>query len=379
MKPWLARPVVARLLEPVAWTTALLVVLSDHATIDGRRIALLGLVYAAARLITDTAPNLVVGPRLEAKPYAEHVIRQSLARVKLTLGLLSMLFAFGVVRALDIDLGLSTLHWLIGLPIVLASHAVALPVVREHRGVPVARPNIGPATGAIVFLGFAVFAHFGHHVGSRFEPIQVASIAIVVSNVVVGAIQRLVAAARKFNRPGYSFIFADLGALDRNSTIEDDKIAYRVATLVPFLVLPLIPAGLDLAFDSAVDPRLVVLATFAATLPPLLFDAKRRTFRFRFTAYGIAAALGLAWFAGGFDPQHRSLLAVAAFVMGYPAINALVDLGARRSLITLLLVYLLAKTFVALRFSGSNWPLAEFLFALLAMAAALEQDSKRHG
>jgi hypothetical protein len=375
----LRRPAAARLAEPLLWALSLGVAFSRLPPEEACRLAGYAAAYLVARIVADTGPNLAGAARLESAPYSEHWIRRALGRVKLGLALLVTLpvlpLAAAIGGASHASSGapdLTTALWLLA---ALASHAVAAPILREHRGVSRARPSLGPAAAALAFLPFAAFATPG---AERFAALAV--IALIGCNVVVGGIQRYVAAAMKLNRPGSGFGHTDLAA--RAVDAAPLEIARHSLALTPFLLLPIAPALCDLVAQPEIDPRLALLAVTVAAIPPILFDAKRRARRFRIASYACAAALALAFLAClllGADAEARPLLSTAVLLVAYPPLNALIGRGARRSVGALLLIHLLARALLARQWPELRWPLVEVALVVLAMAAALEYGEREGG
>ncbi len=364
------RPVAARLAEPLLWCVALALTFRMHPE-QARRMVEIGGLFLVLRLVCDTAPNLVVCGRLEEAPFSEHYVRRALLRVKLRLTLLFVLLAAWAVPHLLVDPRGSRsgdfLRAIEILALTMASYAIASPIVREHRGIPTARPSIGPSWGALVFALTTLIAR-----PDLDGLVRIAVPSIIVGNVLGAGVQRYLAAASRLARPGFGISQAERDPSGHEAAVHDMHIVERALAVAPFLLLPLVPALSDFYSDARVLPECVLFAVTASALPPILFDAKRRARRFRLISYGLALILAASSFLFDAPGAARPVLDTAVLLVAYPPLNALLARGARRGVITALVLYVLAKTFLVLEFPDVAWPIAEALLAVMATAGALE-------
>lgn len=371
----LLRPVAARLAEPVLCSIAFASFFASAGATgaeaagfahDPRSVASVAIAFLAARLVVDTAPNLVVCGRLEAAPYAEHYILRSLARVKLVLGTFVTLLALVVATIFDHALAAAQSSAAL-LAAALLSYSITAPVVLSHRGVPTARPSIAPFLSAALLV---LLCPFVREDGGSFLKAFAGS--ILVGNALGGGIQRYRAAARRLARPGSIHVQSKYDPIAHSMESEHATILAHAVGSAPFLLLPLVPAWIDFRLDAATPPLAVLAAFLAAALPPILFDAKRPVRRFRFTSYSAAFALFVASWWVADRAASRPLLDTAFLLAAYPSLNALLARGARRALISCLVVYALSRIVLAIHAPATPWPIAEALLVVLSTAAVLE-------
>lgn len=341
-------------------------VVAETSTPDPRAVASIAIAFLAARLVVDTAPNLVVCGRLEAAPYAEHYIRRSLARVKLMLGVFVTLLVVVASTLFGATL-LPNAETAALLAAALLSYSITAPVVLSHRGVPTARPSVAP------FLSAAMLILCSPFVGSDGTTFLTTFAAcILAGNAIGGGIQRYLAAARRLSRPGSIHVQSSFDPIARAMESEHATILAHALASAPFLLLPLAPGWVDFQLDPRIPPLAVLAAFLAAALPPILFDAKRPARRFRFSSYSAAAILALTAWSLDDATATRPLLDTAFLLAAYPSLNALLARGARRSLVSCLIVYALGKAVLAIHAPATTWPIAEAVLVVLASAALLE-------
>lgn len=380
IRNWMQRPVAARLAEPLLYSLAFACYFAGtestgpstaSGAFDHRAFALIAAGFLLARLVVDTAPNLVVCGRLEAVPYGEHYVRRSLARVKakltiaIALGcLLAVTFGVDLLGLASAPLPRNSLFLLVA---ALASYTITAPVVLAHRGVPTARPSIAPCLGAALFLTSSLLPGLDER-----DAWTAFLVCVLLGNLIGGGVQRYLAAARRIARPGSIHVQSTYDPIAHAMESEHATILTRALAVAPFLLLPVAPALFDLILDPNVPPGYALAAMLAAALPPILFDAKRPARRFRLTAYSMSAILLVAgaWVDDG--SASRPLIDTGLLLLAYPPLNTLLARGARRSLISCVVTYALAKSVLAMQFPATPWPIAESLLVLLAMAAVLE-------
>ena len=244
----------------------------------------------------------------------------------------------------------------------LCSFAVATPVVREHRGVPVARPSLGPGAAALAFALVAWLL-------PREAPAlcRAGLLLVATGNVLVGGAQRYSAAASRIRRhPMFSYAEADFQARGRSRSEEERFLAPRTAMMVPFLLVPVWPSALDvLGGDGALWPAIV--AAYLAGLPAILFDAKHGSLRFGLASAGVAVALlSLHRIA---TPHPTVALEAALIVLAYPAASALLVRGRQRLAGQAFAVLLLSRLVVDVP-ALEHVPIIEASFLALLTAAA---------
>lgn len=378
MRHLAGRPVAARLLEPLTWAAAFGLAVPRIGDAAAAEVLAVGALFLLARLASDTAPNLVVCERLEAAPFDERPIRRALASAKLTLALGAALACFvacghlprlAAVWAKAIaDLGGGAV-FTIGLLATLASFTIASPVVRGHRGIPIARPNLGPAAGALLFLAGAPLS------ATTAAEISIhAAVAIVLGNLVVGSIQRYRAAAARLASPAVQGgTPQDLRAGSSFRPEEERYLALGALRILPFLLLPAWPPLASALAGTIENPRAALAAALVAAMPPILFDAKRGSRRFGAAAVAGAAVLFAFGLAGTGDPL---LVRTAVVMLAFPPASRLIARGQPRILVRAFILLVLATAAQAILLPRSSLPLAELLAAGLIAAAALRCDAR---
>lgn len=375
------RPVLARVLEPLAFAAAACSVSLRLEGIDAYRAAQLGALFLVARLICDTSPNVIVCRRLEEAPYGEHYIRRVLATVKITLAVgFTVLVYFaariigGEAQALVIGSdggggtgGTGAARFLLGMPLVLASYAVAAPVVLQHRGVPVARPSLGPSVGAIIVALLCLSGALAPR-----TLLLAGVLALLFGNLVVGTAQRYRAATRRMRHPSIAFAFGDRSVAKHFHADDDRMLIRRALEIAPLMLLPVAPALLALFPPLGGAPASMIAATLAASIaatPAILFDAKLGSRRFALTALLCALAAVAASFRAEAPPDAQVLRASAALLLAFPGLSRLIARGDGRFVASALCVWALARGLVA-----PPWP--ELLLALVAAALAVAPERR---
>ncbi|MFG0318787.1 MAG: hypothetical protein ACF8XB_16055, partial [Planctomycetota bacterium JB042] len=290
LKGALARPVIARLAEPLGWATGLAFTLPALPPDDEGAALRAAALFLVARLVVDTAPNLHAAARLEAEPYDQRPLRRALARVKLTVALGCAVAAWLVLH-LTPDLsraaGGATNVWFLLLA-VLSTYVVVTPVLREHRGLPIARPNLGPAAGALLF---AVTGPLAPPPSAAALLVRGAA-CVVLGNLLFGLGQRYRAAARRIDRPLESWSLADPRTRELVlPRAERDLVRSALATWPLLLLLVWPPVCAALAGRIA-DPRALLATALIGSLPAILFDVTRPGLRTTAAAVAAAALLG---------------------------------------------------------------------------------------
>lgn len=370
---WIWRPVTARLLEPSAWLVAWAVLgarLPDS-TIDD--IAPVFLSYLVLRLVADTAPNLRVCARLEDAPYDERPIRHALVRAKLLLALALVLGAWFALRFLDESSVLfraarsaggapAFAGWMF---LVLASFAFATPVLRDHRGVPIARPSLGPGAGALLVLAAAPW------LPARPGPLLAAvALAIVAGNVVVGGAQRYLSAARRLKNPAFVLGVGDPQARGRRRD-EEERLVREALSAAPFVLLPVWPVLVAVSLGRA-EVTHAAGAAFLTGLPPTLFDAKLPSRRFALTSVLCAGCAALLFAA----TQEELFLEAAALAATWPLANRLLHAGRARLLAICIVILVLGSAVFASVPWPAAWILDELLFAACLACAAFVRNPR---
>lgn len=371
----LYRPVVARIVEPVAWCGALALWTSRSAPSTMWPIAAALAVALLARLIADTAPNLVASPRLEDAPYDEPPIRQALTRTKLLLAV-SLALLWHVLACLstpgDPVVVISTaaggpIPMTLGLLLFLASFTAAPPILREHRGVPIARPSLAPSTGALMVLMTAAWT--GPAPG---HILSAATVAVVAANVIVGGAQRYQAAARRIRNPARNFAVGNLpqGSLDR---ADEDRVLLSGAIRAAGFVITPVWVPVQTLFAGTSTPVAAGLAALLAAAPALVFDAKRPSVRFDALSMAAVIALLSAHFATSAEPYLRT----AAIACAWPPASRILARG-RAGALGLCCALLITTTALTTRLSPDlPAPAAEILFAVCVFIAASRCDRPR--
>lgn len=365
----------ARLLEPCIWigiATHLVFVHSDADRIATLRLLALFLVL---RLCVDTAANLVVAPRLEEAPYDQRRIRRGLSGAKLVFALIASiaaplaLHALGAVhpgaeRTIVAAGGFERL--LLALSICLCSYSMNTPLLREHRGLAVARPTLGPAVGAFVAALALPFVD-----ATPRAAFLTIAFAVAASNFVIGGWQRFAAAAERLKSPLFFLTDADVRTDPRSGAAESTRLALEAMRRMPFLLLPVLAPVFAVTLHPEGSPFAALLALAACAAPPLAFDAVKGGRRFHAAALAAAALLVATWALGPGSLRGAPVLAQAALVpvVYLPASRALRH-GAATSIALAILLYALVRVWAS-RFVGlDGTPLAEAVLLVFAAWAA---------
>jgi len=313
------------------------------------------------RLVSDTAPNLVVAERLEVDPYDDRRIRRALMTVKFTLGMAFVVILFfatattngAIAPVVTVVGGRGPL--LLGMFAVLAVNAIAIPRVRVHRGVPIARPSAGPAAGALLFvvLAFLVPTIFPTraNVGvSDFTASWILTLAggsALVGTLVVGTAQRIHAATRRLSATSFGLIHGDVRESPRSGPEEASRTLLESLRVAPFLFIPLLPALLRLwtSHTPLVNPLLI--AGSLAVVPPLLFDARKGGRRFTVTSALTATVLLAAGLAASELRGGMVLVETGCVVLAYPLFASLFRTGRATLVAVCMLTYFLCRVGMA--------------------------------
>lgn len=360
----------ARLAEPVLWTATLLHIVDAGDPERAAAILPCLAVFLPLRLIADTAPNLVASGRIEAAPYDDRLIRRALARVKLTLALALALALQLIIALAPVGSGLASIDAtlagsggpLFWFALALTSYSLASPAVREHRGVPVARPSLAPAVAAGSALAIACLTHLdGPGLARRFL------LLIAAANLVVGLLQRYLAASRRLHHPLFTYAYAEVNPSTRSQAWEEAVLIRAALKTAPFLLLPIWPAVFA-ALARTTPPWLAVAIMPLAGLPPLLYDAKRNSPRFRIAS--LIAAIGLLslWRAAPGLPSP--CVETALLVLAYPAASRLIESGFAGTVGRAVLLLLLARPLLHAIAPALAWPVAELLTCFFVTVAA---------
>ncbi len=372
LKGALGRPVTARLAEPLGWASGLAIGLAGLPPEGAATTLRAAALFLVARLVVDTAPNLHAAARMEREPYDQRPLRRALGRVKLTVALGCAVVAWLVLHGtpdLSRAAGGTTNGWVLLLA-VLSTYVVVTPVLREHRGLPIARPNLGPTAGALLFALTGVLAP-----PPTAPALLVRGAAcVVLGNLLFGLGQRYRAAARRIDRPLDSWSLADPRTRDLVlPRAEHDLVRSALATW-PLLLLPVWPPVCAAFAGRFADPRALLAAALVGALPAILFDVTRPGLRTTAAAVAAAALLGaLASLAA--PPDDRTLLAAAATALVLPGGSALLARGHARALITAATAVVLARAFSTVApqslSSPLEWPVPELCGAIAVSFAAL--------
>ncbi len=331
--------------------------------------------FLVARLIVDTGPNVLAAARLESAPYDERAIRSALARVKAMLALAVSIAVFALATLSDAPAWthLAVLvggpdRLMLGLVTVLLTYAVATPAVREHRGIPIARPNLGPAAAAALFLATRILTPAS-------SPLAAAAVSIVVGNLTFGPIHRFRAAARRIGSPREHLRDADLRARELVRPREESYLAGHALWIAPFLVAPVAPA-LAATFARQGTINAILIAAFVAAMPPILFDAKSGSVRF--IVASVAAAGALIGIREIVFPGDHTLIQTALVVASYPFASRLLRCGEIRMAGLVTVVYLVAKH-LSTRFPQgfTNWSTEALLVLLMVTASVVAARARR--
>lgn len=284
------RPVGARLREPLALAAAVAIWRSGLPDDEARTLLRVLALFAVARLVSVTAPNLDAARELESAPFEDRSIRRSLGRVQAT-----FVLAVGVVllcaarfQALPLPQPLTTTGGILIFVATLATYAFCPPTLRDHRGVPIARPNPGPTAGTIAVFALSPFLR----ATDLDRGLLLAAACIAAGNLAVGLGRRVQEAYERLSAPYRGAGSAPDGGLARRRDERERRLLLRAAVAAPLLVYLLWPALLLVFGDDAPSGR-ALAAALAPALPPLLFDARRGSPRFMAAATG-AAALAFA-------------------------------------------------------------------------------------
>lgn len=372
---FLARPVVARLLEPCLWVAIAALLVMTHA--DGDRVATLQLLalFLVLRLCVDTAANLVVAPRLEEAPYDQRRIRRGLSGAKLVFALSASIAAPlalhalgsvhpGAARTIAAAGGFERL--LLALTVCLCSYSMSTPLLREHRGLPVARPNLGPAAGAFVAALALPFVE----ATPRAAFLSIA-FAVAASNFVIGGWQRFAAAAERLKSPLFFLTDADVRTDPRSGAAESTRLALDAVRRMPFLLLPVLAPVFAVTLHPEGSPFAALLAVAACAAPPLAFDAVKGGRNFFGAAIASSLLLAATWMFGPETLRGAPVLAQSALVpiVYLPASRAL-RCGAATSIALAILLYALVRVWASRLETLDTTPLAEAVLLVFAAWAA---------
>lgn len=371
----LRRPVTARLLEPLLWGAAVWAALHRRPPDEAFRLLEVAAVFLIARLAVDTGPNLLAATRLESAPYDERSIRRALNRVKSMLALAAALVVLFLSVASDApawreiaEFGGGPIGLMLRFAIVLLTYGVATPVLREHRGVPIARPNLGPAAAAAFFLTT-------QWPRPTVAPLAAAAVSIVAGNLTVGLIQRYREAARRIGSASEHLRDADLRARELVRPREERYLSVNALGVIPFLLTPIAPA-VAATFAMRGDVEAILVAAIVAALPPILFDAKRGSLRF--TAASLVSATALAALGALAFERDHTLIQTAIVVASYPLASRLLRCGEARLAGLVTSVYLVAKS-ISTGFpqAFNDWSTELALLLLMAVAAVVAGRARR--
>jgi hypothetical protein len=370
-----ARPVVARLLEPCAWialTTRLVVVQAEAERVATLRLLALLLVL---RLCVDTAANLVVAPRLEQAPYDQRRIRRGLSGAKLVFALIASIAAPLALHAIGgVHPGAQATiaaaggfeRLLLALSICLCSYSMSTPLLREHRSLPVARPNLGPAAGALLAVVALPFV-----APTASASLLTIAISVASSNFLIGGWQRFAAAAERLKSPLFFLTDADVRTSPRSGAAESTLLALEATRRMPFLLLPVLAPVFAVTLHANDSPFAALAALVACAAPPLAFDAVKGGRRFFGAALACAALLVGAWAAGPDALRGATVLVQGALILVVylPASRAL-RYGDATSIALAILLYALVRIWIDRVGALAGTPLAETVLLVFAAWSA---------
>lgn len=372
---FLARPIVARLLEPCVWTGIAAHLVVVHSAQD--RVATLQLLalFLVLRLCVDTAANLVVAPRLEAAPFDQRRIRRGLSGAKLVFALAASIAAPLALHAIgEVHPGARQTiaaaggfeRLLLALSVCLCSYSMSTPLLREHRGLPVARPSLGPAAGALLAAVTLPFVD-----ATPSSALLTLTFAVAASNFVIGGWQRFAAAAERLKSPTFVLTDADVRTSPRSGAAESTLLALEATRRMPFLLLPVLAPLFAVTLHPEGSPFAALAALVACAAPPLAFDAVKGGRRFFATSVACSAALFAAWEFGPDELRHAPVLAQAAVILlAYVPASRAMRHGSATSIALAILLYALVRVW-ADRFDVLDaTPLAEAVLLVFAAWSA---------